>query len=102
MAVQGVPEYICPSATPVPTNTMPPPSPPYYPPSFMANLDYWWIDPTRSVVDVQYMAQNVGWVQISYQGTDSSGNFWPGSGGALFITHSRKRPPVCGLYSPLL
>src|SRR5579859_6999313 len=92
MAITGQPEYICPSATPVPTNTMPPPSPPYYPPGFLANLDYWWVDVTRSVVNVQYLAQNVGSIPLSYQGIDSMGNFWPGSGGPVYIGYAGNWP----------
>src|SRR5579859_1999170 len=98
MAITGQPEYICPSATPVPTNTMPPPSPPYYPPGFLANLDYWWVDPNRGYVDVQYVAQNVGWVFLSYQGTDTYGNYWSGSNGSIFLTYAGNGPAISGSY----
>src|SRR5215475_1169246 len=70
MRVNGVPEFICPSATPQPTSL------PTYPSSFLANLDYAWVDPTRNVVQVQYTAQNAGTIQISYSGTNYDGTPW--------------------------
>jgi hypothetical protein len=78
MVIGGVPEYICPSSTPRPTSTMPPPSPPTYPTVFSANVDYTYVDPARSTVTVQYQVQNVGMVQISITGTTYEGRSWYG------------------------
>src|SRR5258708_12866735 len=73
MRVNGVPQYICPSATPQPT------SPPNYPGSFLANLDYAWVDPIRNVVQVDYVAQNAGTIQVSYSGSNYDGTRWFGA-----------------------
>jgi hypothetical protein len=98
MTVQGTPKYICPSSTPRPTNTMPPPDPPSYPPSFSANLDYYYVDPNRSTVRVQYLAQNVGWVQIGYWGMYSSGLTWPGSSGLQYVAYAGPWPGFSSSY----
>jgi len=66
MTVSGVPKYVCPSAIPRPTDTPLPPDPPNYPAAFQATLDYDFIDTTRTVVNIQYLAQNVGSVTLSY------------------------------------
>ena len=73
MTINGVPKYVCPSATPRPTSTPLPPDPPTYPASFQVTLDYSYIDPTRTWVTVQYLAQNVGALYLSYSATYSSG-----------------------------
>ena len=66
MSVLGLPKYVCPSATPRLTDTPLPPDPLTYPSAFQATIDYSFIDPTRSVVNVQYLAQNVGPVSLAY------------------------------------
>ncbi len=99
MTVQGTPKYICPSSTPRPTNTMPPPDPPTYPASFSANLDYYYVDPARSTIRVQYLAQNVGWVQIGYWGMYSTGLSWPGSGGLQYVAYAGPWPGFSSTYS---
>src|SRR5262245_22223929 len=78
MTVQGTPLYICPSSTPRPTDVLPPPDPPTYPASFQANLNYPRVDPGRNTVNVQYLAQSVGWIQIAYSGLYQNGGVWPG------------------------
>jgi hypothetical protein len=88
MTVEGTPWYVCPSSTPRPTDMMPPPDPPIFPPAFAATVDYGFVDPNRSVVTVQYMAQNVGWVRISYSGTFASGEPWSGSNGLQSIAYT--------------
>src|SRR5258708_35046064 len=93
MAIGGTPSYICPSSTPIPTNTPLPPDPPTYPSAFAANLDYYYVDPTRNFVEVLYMAQNVGTVRLWYSGTNSDGSFWPGSGGSDTIAYTHPTPP---------
>ncbi|MEP7285022.1 MAG: hypothetical protein ABI947_04555 [Chloroflexota bacterium] len=86
MAIQGIPKYICPSATPRPTDSLPPPNPPTYPPSFAANLDYSYVDPARSFVRLQFLAQNVGTVQVGVSGTTQTGSAWLGSSTTLAST----------------
>jgi hypothetical protein len=93
MTVQGTPLYICPSSTPRPTDVLPPPDPPTYPASFQANLNYAYVDPGRNTVNVQYLAQSVGWVQIGYSGLYQNGAFWPGSGGLQSIAYAAFNVP---------
>ena len=78
LRIDGLPQYICPSATPRPTDTPRPTSPPSYPSTFLANLDYSHVDVTRSLVNVRYLAQSVGAVQLSYSGMTLSGQLWTG------------------------
>jgi len=73
MTIGGVPKYVCPSATPRPTSTPLPTALLTYPAAFNATLDYSYIDPTRTRVTVQYLAQNVGAVYLTYSVTNSSG-----------------------------
>src|SRR5437763_1643864 len=91
MAVSGIPEYICPSSTPMPT------SPPTYPPSFAANLDYFYVDPTRAVIHAQYLAQNVGWIQVSASGTNFDGSAWYGGSG--YASYAGNSPGFTGSYA---
>lgn len=86
MAVLGIPRYICPSSTPRPTDMLPPPSAPTYPPVFQVIPDYYFVDSTRSAIQVQYMAQNVGTIQIVYSGTLTSGMFWTGGNAIIAYT----------------
>src|SRR5664279_4913348 len=88
MAIPGTPRYICPSSTPRPTDPPLPPSPPTYPSAFQANLNYSYVDPSRSVVTVQFLAQSVGWVRVNYSGTFQGGSFWSGSNGDIYISYS--------------
>ena len=64
MTVEGTPQAVCPSSTPRPTYTQVPPDPPTYPAFFAANLDYNFVDSTRNVVTLQYIAQSVGEVRV--------------------------------------
>ncbi len=96
MTVLGTPMYICPSSTPKPTDILPPPDPPTYPASFQANLNYYFVDPSRDVVFVQYLAQSVGWLSISYTGTYASGMGWPGSNGSLYVAYAGYNQPGFG------
>ncbi|MHB8625973.1 MAG: hypothetical protein ACYDBJ_21230 [Aggregatilineales bacterium] len=66
MTVGGIPKYVCPSATPRPTDTPLPPDPPTYPAAFQATLDYSYIDTERTVVNIQYLAQNAGTITLAY------------------------------------
>jgi len=66
MTVNGVPKYVCPSATPRPTDIPPPPDPPTYPAAFQVTLNYPFVHPGRTVVNIQYLAQNVGTVSLVY------------------------------------
>src|SRR5262249_2405734 len=50
--------------------------------------DYGFVDPARSLVDVQYLAQSVGWIQVSYWGTYSSGSPWLGSNGGINVAYA--------------
>src|SRR5476649_2134690 len=90
MQVSGVPQYVCPSSTPKPT------SPPTYPGSFVANLNYYFIDPTRNVVQVQYLAQNVGGIRVSSWGTYPSGAPW--SSGTASVGYAGNWPGTNGSY----
>jgi hypothetical protein len=76
MTVRGVPKYVCPSATPRLTDTPLPPDPPTYPPAFQVTLDYSFIHPGRTVVNVQYLAQNVGSVSLAYSVIDPTGSVY--------------------------
>jgi hypothetical protein len=86
--IGGLPPYPCPSATPLPTNTPNPTSLPSYPAAFQANLNYSYVDVTRSTVYVQYIAQSVGTIQLSYSGVTSDGLAWAGSGGFIQIGYA--------------
>jgi hypothetical protein len=66
MTVHGLPKYVCPSATPRATHTPLPPDPPTYPAAFGVTLDYRFIHPGRTLIHVQYLAQNVGTVSMIY------------------------------------
>jgi hypothetical protein len=99
LRIDGLPQYICPSATPRPTDTPRPTSPPTYPFTFLANLDYTYVDTTRSLVNVRYLAQSVGSIQLAYSGTTSSGQPWLGSGGVLNIGYAPYGAPgITGNY----
>jgi hypothetical protein len=84
--ISGLPQYTCPSATPRPTHTPYPTSMPNYPPAFQANLNYSYVDVTRSTVMVQYIAQSVGAVQLSFSGITDTGSAWVGSSGSYPVT----------------
>ena len=84
LQISGLPQYICPSATPRATDTPQPTSPPTYPVGFIANLNFYYVDVTRSTVMVQYSAQSVGAIQVAYSGTMASGGGWS-SGGFMTI-----------------
>jgi len=83
MTVNGTPKYICPSSTPIPTAVMPPPDPPTYPYSLQANLDYYFVDPSRNSVTLQYLAQSSGTLFVSYSGTNADNTPWAGA--SLFL-----------------
>jgi hypothetical protein len=70
MTIGGVPKYVCPSSTPKSTDIMPPPSSPNYPAAFQVNLNHSTIHSTRNVINVQYLAQNVGTVMLTWQYTN--------------------------------
>src|SRR5260221_9035576 len=91
MAIGGVPQYICPSATPRPTSL------PRYPSLFLANLDYYYIDPTRNVVMVQYLAQNTGSIYVSSWGTYPDGSVW--SSGGAYAGYAGNWPGNYGSYT---
>lgn len=102
LRVTALPQYVCPSATPRLTDTPRPTSPPAYPFAFQANLDYGYVDVTRSVVRVQYLAQGTGVVQLSYTGVTTTGAPWYGSGGTLTLAYvPAGSPGMVGSY-PLL
>jgi hypothetical protein len=86
--IGGLPQYTCPSATPRPTNTPNPTSLPTYPAMFQANLNYSYVDVTRSTIVIQYIAQGIGAIQASYLGVTDSGQFWTGSGGYFTIGYA--------------
>lgn len=93
-------KYVCPSATPRPTNTMSPEAPPAYPAAFAANLNYHYVEPSRSTVNVQYLAQNVGWVRLSYSGLFDTGMVW--SGGMITLVYTSANTPGVISWYPLI
>lgn len=93
LRVTALPQYVCPSATPRLTDTPRPTSPPSYPFVFRANLDYGFVDVTRSVVRVQYLAQGTGLVQLSYSGVTATGAPWYGSGGMITLAYAPTGSP---------
>src|SRR5689334_9915142 len=65
--IEGLPQYVCPSATPRPTDTAFPTSTPTIPPYFQVNLPtpyYIGVGP----ITVQIHAQNAGNMYIRYSG----------------------------------
>jgi hypothetical protein len=94
--ISGLPQYTCPSATPRPTDTPRPTSLPSYPAAFQANLNYSYVDVTRSTVTVQYIAQSVAVIQLNYSGYNSDGSFWTGSGGVITIGYAPYGSPGSG------
>ncbi len=93
MTVQGTPQYVCPSSTPRPTDMLPPPDSPTYPVSFQANLDYGFVDLGRDVVNVQYLVQSVGAIQVAYTGLYQDGSVWPGSNGVQLVSYAAFNAP---------
>ncbi len=85
MTVGGVPKFVCPSSTPRPTDIPLPTDAPTYPQAFQVNLNYYYTDSNRTWVDVQYLAQNVGMVYLSWSGV-LSGGYWPG--GTIPLTNT--------------
>jgi len=81
MAIGGLSRYVCPSSTPRSTNTPQPTSPPTYPMGFLTNLDYPFVDSTRTAVSLRYAAQSVGLISLSYSGVFDTGQSWIGSNG---------------------
>jgi hypothetical protein len=101
--ISGLPQYICPSSTPRPTDTPFPTSLPTYPATFQANLNYNYVDVIRSTVLIQYIAQSVGPIQVSYSGIDNVGQFWPGSNGQITIGYAPSGSPgMVGAYPVVL
>lgn len=86
MRIAGTPSYICPSATPRPTAILPAADGPRYLPAFSVNVDYPFVDPSRSVVLVQYLAQNVGTVRVWATGQTQSGIVWNWGPAVLAVT----------------
>ena len=96
LRVTGLPQYVCPSATPRLTDTPRPTSPPTYTAAFQANLNYSYVDLTRSIVTVQYLAQSVGSIQLSYSGVTTTGQVWSGSFNIGYAPYGA--PGVIGAY----
>lgn len=96
LRVTQLPQYICPSATPRPTDTPRPTSPPTYPMAFQANLNYSYVDVTRSTVTVQYLAQSVGSIQLNYSGMTTTGQLWSGSFSIGYAPYGA--PGIIGAY----
>jgi hypothetical protein len=82
--IEGLPQYICPSATPRPTHTALPTSPPTFPPYFQVNLPapyYVGMGP----INVQIHAQNAGNMYIRYSGFRRLPPYtWEGSFGQFY------------------
>ncbi len=86
LRVDGLPQYICPSATPRPTHTQPPTSLPTWLPFFSANLSGTQVNPTFNVVLAQWTGQSAGTVYVAYSGSMSTyPYYWSGSGGFFAV-----------------
>lgn len=86
LRIDGLPQYVCPSSTPRPTHTQPPPAPPRWPPYFASNLSTYQLGPNQDTIDVQWTGQNAGTVYVSYSGSMTTyPYYWSGSGGAIAV-----------------
>jgi len=98
LRIDGLPQYICPSATPRPTHTQPPTSQPLWPPYFASNLSWYQVAPNFNTVTAQWTGQSAGTVYLSYSGSMSTyPYYWPGSGGYLAVD-TIPGPTRTGLY----
>ena len=80
VTIRGLPQYVCPSATPIPTDTPRPTSPPTYNRYFTANLSNYQMGTNWSRVRVQWIAQSTGPIYLSYSGSLSVFPFaWNGA-----------------------
>jgi hypothetical protein len=64
--------------------------------TFQANLNYSYVDVTRSIVTVQYLAQSVGNIQLNYSGVTATGQVWSGSFSIGYAPYGA--PGVIGAY----
>jgi hypothetical protein len=96
MTVRGIPKYVCPSATSRPTNTPLPPDPPSYPSAFQVNLDYTFVHSGRTLVNMQYLAQNVGTVSLIYSVVYPTGYVF--SSATILLTYTGSYPGVQASY----
>ena len=79
MRIENPPRYVCPSATPRPTDTPYPTSTATYPAYFNANLREPFIDAGNRVW-LQLTMQNAGQIYVSYSGQRYSYPYnWPGT-----------------------
>lgn len=86
LRIDGLPQYVCPSSTPRPTHTQPPPDPPRWPAYFASNLSAYQVAPTVNTVDAQWTGQNAGTVYLSYSGSMTTyPYYWSGSGGVIAV-----------------
>ncbi|MBI5929045.1 MAG: hypothetical protein HY862_07040 [Chloroflexi bacterium] len=77
ITIADLPQYVCPSATPHPTDTPLPTSPPVYPAFFAANLPSPYFS---GMIFMRWVAQNAGTIYLRYSGQMSSfPYFWLGS-----------------------
>jgi len=98
LRVDGLPQYVCPSATPRPTHTALPTGLPSWPPYFAANLSWYQVAPNFNTITAQWTGQSAGTVYLSYSGSMSTyPYYWPGSGGYLAVD-TIPGPTRTGLY----
>ncbi len=101
ITIADLPQYVCPSATPRPTHTALPTSPPSYPPFFSANLASPYFS---GMIFIRWVAQNAGTIYLRYSGLMSSFPYvWTGSNNlAIPIGFSGSGPGGAGGYNLLI
>lgn len=100
MTIGELPQYVCPSATPRPTNTPLPTSPPTYPGYFTANLSNYQVGTNVSAVTIQWFAQSAGSIYTSYSGSMSvSPYYWAGASHVFIGNAPLNQPARSGFYT---
>lgn len=98
--IDELPQYICPSSTPRPTDTPMPTSLPTYPLYFTANLSNYLVGDMLNTVTVQWYAQNAGTIYLSYSGVmNVSPFFWPGASNIPIGAAPYGQPARYGYYT---
>ncbi|MCI0713742.1 MAG: hypothetical protein L0154_26525 [Chloroflexi bacterium] len=96
LQIENAPQYVCPSATPRPTHTLPPADPPTYPAYFQANLAstyYQSIGP----ITLQLAMQNAGAIYASYRGARLNPPYvWEGTNGQFITIATSSTLPSTG------
>ncbi len=103
VTIGELPQYVCPSATPIPTDTPLPTSPPTYNRFFTANLSNYQVGFNTSSTQVQWYAQSAGNVYVSYSGSmTSSPYFWSGASNVYIGYSPYNQPSRSGSYTIII